>query len=688
MYLIVIGYKLGGFFYKKIFITKTIKIQIMSLSSPGKIPRRPGTGLYDIPLPKSFSLNTTSGSPEAQRKTSSSYDRPFSRVTPKAKGKSQGLYDIPLPKSFSLNTTSGSPKAQRKTSSPKSQRKTSSPKSQRKTSSSNNRPLKLQPKAKGKRQGLYNIPLPRSFSLSSSPKGASVRNPNNVQLPRSSSLKNSSPMSQLPRTVSPKSKSPKRSSSPKMSSPKRSSPVTPMSPAFGPRIKRFFFVHFQFEGQNDFYVDETTYCDGVTPFPYDILYYPLKLPVNAERLKKLAGSIKILLQMQPDITQVLIYVDFRILKDLEQLRSQQEKFLNLLKYFEQTIGKLHLNFSVFVHFNKPVGECVFSRQKLYSENLFFKKFLIIYTSNTKVSQRYRSLFSLADSSQYDVREFPASKAADDVLKCQSWFEYFVDYVFGCLKGRLKQISGTCYLNAAVNGFVLTPTARKIALLTLQSANWRKDFDYKSPLNLGFCNPKTTKYFYRLMYNVVCSGFPLSDFSGDDDIMVEYSKIYSVNPKTGDGGFGWSALRGILELLNQDFTEIQFTGGKDIIVRRGTGDFLLYDFMSRDINVRGVKVYNGEDYLIQFAIITIIFADNKSHEVCGYICDGVYKVFDSNGFYFNINWRSHTELQKMKIGIEQNYEKKVIAILVKCVFIKISTIKALEEHSTESICSNL
>jgi len=122
------------------------------------------------------------------------------------------------------------------------------------------------------------------------------------------------------------------------------------------------------------------------------------------------------------------------------------------------------------------------------------------------------------------------------LVCSWWFEYYVGKIFSCGTGRLIQYSGTCYLNAAVNGIILSENVSSMVLMYMNMAieadrTGQLKGLIQQGVQIGEC-PRSFKevlFLYRIMYSVYCT-----DVRGDNvlrrralprEIIGDYRKDY-------------------------------------------------------------------------------------------------------------------------------------------------------------------
>ena len=268
-----------------------------------------------------------------------------------------------------------------------------------------------------------------------------------------------------------------------------------------------------------------------------------------------------------------------------------------------------------------------------------------------------------------------------LLICQPWFEYFAENAFTCIAGRLQQISGTCYLNAILNGFILSNTARKIILNDMNTKKNTLDTElYKKPISIDICEI-TKDYFYRLVYNMLCIGKHL-ELERDTDYIQNYSKLFYEDK---DGGEDLPTIIRIFDDIYPNyilFIESEYNK----IITKGTLDFYIYH---GSIHSEHKKPLLNIEYDIEFSVINIIFKDDKGHAVVGYICENIYKIYDSNNYLYDFEWihlmtdaNLMTELKKKFSTI---YKKEVSYIYIELlIYVK----KSVKEQYTNIFVNDL
>ena len=132
--------------------------------------------------------------------------------------------------------------------------------------------------------------------------------------------------------------------------------------------------------------------------------------------------------------------------------------------------------------------------------------------------------------------------------------YYINSIFDCGKGRLKQLNGTCYLNAVINGFILSKFTSKFLLNFMsQQPDRRMYVPFVCP------NPMTEKYLFTIIYNTLCRKESMSEYE-DKDMLIDFSKIYynkekkwfhKLLLKEGEGGSSKSTLLRILSWITDN-----------------------------------------------------------------------------------------------------------------------------------------
>ena len=287
------------------------------------------------------------------------------------------------------------------------------------------------------------------------------------------------------------------------------------------------------------------------------------------------------------------------------------------------------------------------------------------------------------------------------LTCQPWFQKFISTVFGCGKGRLIQISGTCYLNSVINSILLTRRFKNIvieAMLRFMEKNPKLSKEIERPFEdekaCPLLSEKTNTlrllYIFRAVYSILKQK-RISNRAGD--LLLEASKRYfSVKTThffrpsiqgTWEGGFDFFVMYTFLLNSGINFCILTDLGvymppkliEKDIqllrMARWSKLDVFDYSNMieAKDLTDVDVLITLGINsfpqvpgYKLETAGFSIIFANGGSHAVCGFTCGDTYKMFDSNNFIYDIDWRYLDDVsfltefkRQISISISQDVE---------------------------------
>ncbi len=246
-----------------------------------------------------------------------------------------------------------------------------------------------------------------------------------------------------------------------------------------------------------------------------------------------------------------------------------------------------------------------------------------------------------------------------------------------------------YFSSIINGIILTPVMRNFVLDRMSIL---RGVDTR-PLDVDVCLVKDREYFFRLVYNMACSKVSLKDIVHKQDIIVEFSKIYSPNVE-GQGGNILSTLTRLLELI-EDTSQIVLYY-KDNMLRQNmpgsSKNFLTIIYFQHDKVIINDLNYNDTDFQLQFAIISFSFEGSPDgHAVVGIICEGQYIIFDSNGYLINLDWRRLFDEDIMKTFYEfiQKYTGgKEVRIYASCIYANKSTIDKYKYIDVDAVCNTI
>ena len=326
---------------------------------------------------------------------------------------------------------------------------------------------------------------------------------------------------------------------------------------------------------------------------------------------------------------------------------------------------------------------------------------------------------------YDSPEKPSNR-----LTCQWWFRRFFSTVFECGKGRLQQLSGTCYMTAVFNAIILGEYTKRIVISAINAystAFSQEDIEsIKNPIEYGVCVDITSvkdvrtrlKYYAKIMYNTICQTKSLPRINPTyKDVFKDLGHNYF---RTGEEVIEGGASPNVLFKMLLDMRVNFLVGNKDGKLydpyrsrprqvdelyellrgiptdayqnwRKGRNvfdafldvgeivnilnevdkedlsfvdaDIILY--ITDGIEPRPLPVF--PNFVPETSCIYIFFNDKDGnivgHNVCGFICDGNYKIFDSTGVrpISNCLWTDPVQLAETYLDITRpEYGLKVIS----------------------------
>ena len=325
-------------------------------------------------------------------------------------------------------------------------------------------------------------------------------------------------------------------------------------------------------------------------------------------------------------------------------------------------------------------------------------------SQTRVITLVLSDFqSLLRSNNYQMIDHYFPHNGESRLSCAPWFSRFLSTAFNCGKGRMVQLSGTCYMTAAFNSIFLGERLRSLFMRAVNQ--YAEKFpenipEIKKPLDdvlscprLGTDSAKTM-YIVNFLYNAVCNRQQLKY----EDYFEQGSATYfSATQGEGNHGNPFSVIYQLLMLLNidfnlysvrsrlDDFIELGFFANPayvdseairedpyvgiqiDNLIINPTSQCILVSLRGgiRSINPRGTeydKKLRDLGYTPEMCAIGMEFEelDNPDiggmHVVSGFKCNEIYKIYDSEANeIFEYNW--YDDLDDLKAFGEDIAHKK-------------------------------
>lgn len=419
-----------------------------------------------------------------------------------------------------------------------------------------------------------------------------------------------------------------------------------------------------------------------------------------------------------------LIVDYKHCKATDQPRIKYDIVYQEIKATLKNTTEFFLYFPTFITTNQHllsdscnwllIKSAEFPAPLLKDALTELKKFRIQKTLYDSVNATFPDDFK----SKYDLKkmefieDFTEPIDVNNRLSCQYWFLHYLSTVFDCGKGRLIQRSGTCYLNTVINMIILSKYFKRIAVRAMPEfikKYPKTEKEIKTPLeNTESCpivSEKTSTmrvaYIFRVLYTVLCGGGLPKTIHSEKDLLIKASgqyfssdKKHFIRPSIKHVGGGHPSVVMYSFLYNSGISFLvtdSYNGENNEykipinLTESAIKAFVKYDWHEELIDLhKSVTYYPSpphdvimyfffEQYLPQInffklesVFISIKYRHGNGHAICGFICDGVYKIFDSNGHMFNIDWRYfYTEetYSALKSQIESAYQDDVISMSV-------------------------
>ena len=472
------------------------------------------------------------------------------------------------------------------------------------------------------------------------------------------------------------------------------------------------------------------FCDAT--YTETIKYYLTYIPVLYQE-HTLGDSILTMLDatFKSSCNSLLIHVDFRDGKggNDDALFSKVVKMLN--DYFGGH------------RYEIPKVIYSFANDKLLSRDDFPSLVNLRVLNVVDTAEKLRT-------EQDVIRFLPLDEYDDDMtltsessrLTCQWWFKRFFATVFECGKGRLVQFSGTCYMTSVFNSIILGEYAKRILIKALNRCIDDGIFSstdiagIKRPIVSGVCIDSSRitelterlKYYAKIFYNTICvtKSLPRIEPRYQDIFELTSSTYFSTYamalPKyKKEGGHATSViLTCLLDFdikfcvldRNNDFYSLPPHGGKadayllaERLRKLGWKYPGLYlTPLDKPLNVIDPDIilyidYEGDNppppppvvdgYIPETSTIALTFykgLEIHGHSICGFVCDGSYKIYDSAyNTIDNCNWLDPAQLSNNDYTrrMQDFYGWKIESIFLTSV-IYINASKRLQ-YITEGVC---
>jgi len=258
--------------------------------------------------------------------------------------------------------------------------------------------------------------------------------------------------------------------------------------------------------------------------------------------------------------------------------------------------------------------------------------------------------------------------AEPNLECTWWFKRYITNAFESSKNRLRQFSGTCYLNVILNAFILNKYPQKLIIrymneyMRLNPDSRRHIYDALSDK----CQESELVSFFKIINNVVCQNIKINYYKKDmiknlSDTFFralegpveggyDFFAIYTLLRKIGIGFFvirNNYVFDGIDLSTNVDFRRTGSLDGlvipyastflnKTVALENINGPIANLD-LAKNITIAGVT----RTFDLEFAVIKFVSVNATKqvlHVVLGYKSGGYYKIYDSElNLTFNFRW---------------------------------------------------
>lgn len=269
---------------------------------------------------------------------------------------------------------------------------------------------------------------------------------------------------------------------------------------------------------------------------------------------------------------------------------------------------------------------------------------------------------------------------NDKLTCQSWFKYLLGKFSSC-SGYLLQISGTCYMNAILNGFFLTQGCRlllKEAFNRFPTKFLKELKDFSSETCPYGKQITSQKYILKLIYHFLCKEekLKLSDTYKQDLFKQASGSFFSSHndpskkEEFGQGGSSYKFFISIADALDISWKfihDLDYYESKTPLPKLPKDTELLYVNEIQKKISKKITIDNN-NYILQFGDITLEFEGGEKHAVVGLLCNNVPVIFDSNGYLDFCNWLNAEGTEIYEI-FEKGYSSKIKSIEISPVYLR-------------------
>jgi hypothetical protein len=238
--------------------------------------------------------------------------------------------------------------------------------------------------------------------------------------------------------------------------------------------------------------------------------------------------------------QSLITKCTQVLMRMTDMNGIRDEFLNNIQNIPQ---------NSFLYYTDSGG--LILREAENKETRKFKKIYNVSFEGTEYSEKQNTYDEKTDTNT-NMINFPLTTLILDsmqvTLECMSWFKHFSQKAFECASGRLIQISGTCFLNAVVNGIFLSPGIQLLLFHEYMKEVREGRFEGYRELKTLACpmpsEQNSKKFIFTLVHELMANRKRLRNKSLD--ILKSSSGLSFSSSISGEGG---SSLFSLIEILN-------------------------------------------------------------------------------------------------------------------------------------------
>ena len=325
----------------------------------------------------------------------------------------------------------------------------------------------------------------------------------------------------------------------------------------------------------------------------------------------------------------------------------------------------------------------------------------------------------------DGFEFEIIKTARDkpyiFLQCTWWFKRFLMSIFDCGKSRLMQFGPTCYVTSVINAMILNNGLRMLVTEAINKKvreNPELVPDIKNPNSINvsckyalpFITPNDSTFLYiaSLFYQVVCRGKSGKSISQEiasresHNIFEKPHEKLKITTGTGFvGGFPMLSIYAFFTALNinhlyvidnvflqpqvltvaqadyikatMDFksvlSQVSLSATTDCVILAKPG---INNTPVSRLPQDAMLISNGFYPVASIISITGTSKTNPSsrigHALVGFICNGVYKVYDSDdNSVQDFDWNNFSSAGLLKLFGSEQYSNFNIKLNIENVF---------------------